>query len=952
MTDRDPEIADPGATTDSPNGSADPGRTTDRPAAPDTHPRGRDETPHHSAPRPASPATGEYTPELDSVLPPGGVTTDQPPESAADRDAAPTPSYAGAPANKKKPTPIPAVPGYAIEGVLGRGGMGVVYKARQSGLNRTVALKMILAGGHATPAQLGRFRAEARAIAAVRHPNIVQIYEVGEHEGVPYFSLEFCAGGSLDAKLHQEPQPPRQAAELAEQLARAMKAAHDAGVIHRDLKPGNVLLDGAGTPKVTDFGLAREQDDDAGYTRTGSILGTPSYMAPEQALGKTKEVGPHSDQYSLGATLYDLLTGRPPFKGTSVMETLEQVRNREPVPPVQLAPNCPRDLETICLKALAKDPAKRYADCGALADDLRAFLDGRPIQARPVGAVEKAWRWAKRNPKVAGLTAAVAGLVLLLGIGGVTAAVVFDRQKQEAVELAGREKAAHELAEKKRVEAETERDLKEKARAAEAEARVSQAEFGELTRTTVSHAVNDIPDKLRQAIFARGTQQEVLALLGAMLAQQLDKAQHTHGLPDRALHTYHLQMGDLRLQQGKNAGARTHYETARGISERLMATEPKEKDKAKGNHALILRKLGALTRDAGKDIPSANAGLVLFREAEKLQRDVVDRPASGEIPPAAAKQSLAGTLTDIAETYRRMLKFADALPVVEEALKLQSEAVKESADAALAKQKLADAHVLAGKIRRGLDDEKGAEADFRAAAAIFDGLASKDTPNLLLRVAAARAAREVGDFLLMRDRLDEAAPFHVRDLDLNKSLLTTAEVLTVQNELGDAYYRSATLALKRGMRDEAAKLYKKCLDLRQAVAEARSTHLTQMKLANVRARVGDHKAAAAVSEDLLRADVNNVNTVYNVMCNIALCADAVAAGRPVEHLSPPERELRQKYVDRAFVLMTALVGPRYRYTDVVKLRTDPDLDPIRGEPRFDELLKKAAAAKGPVAGTQ
>src|SRR5215212_6997240 len=216
--------------------------------------------------------------------------------------------------------------------------MAVVYKAVQLGLNRTVPPKMILAGGHASPTQLGRFQAEARAVAAVRHPNIVQIYEIGEHDGLPYFSLEYCPGGSLDAKVHQEPQPPRKAAELLEQMARAMKAAHDAGVIHRDIKPGNVLLDEKGTPKITDFGLAREQDEDAGNTKTGSILGTPSYMAPEQALGKTKEVGPHSDQYSLGATLYDLLTGRPPFKGTSVMETLEQVRTREPVPPAQLQP--------------------------------------------------------------------------------------------------------------------------------------------------------------------------------------------------------------------------------------------------------------------------------------------------------------------------------------------------------------------------------------------------------------------------------------------------------------------------------------------------------------------------------------------------------------------------------------------------------------------------------------
>jgi WD40 repeat protein/tRNA A-37 threonylcarbamoyl transferase component Bud32 len=307
------------------------------------------------------------------------------------------------------------VPGYEILEELGRGGMGVVYKARQTKLNRLVALKMILASGHAGEAELARFRTEAEAIARLQHPNIVQVYEVGEHDGRPFFSLEFCPGGSLDRKLAGTPLPPQQAAQLVETLARAMQAAHEANVIHRDLKPANVLLAADGSPKITDFGLAKKLDD-AGQTQSGAVLGTPSYMAPEQAGGKARELGPAADVYALGAILYELLTGRPPFKAATQVDTILQVLGDEPVPPTQLQSRTPRDLETICLKCLQKAPGKRYGSAAALAADLHRYQAGEPIQARPVGRVERAGKWVRRHKGLsAGLTAAA--LALLLGSG-------------------------------------------------------------------------------------------------------------------------------------------------------------------------------------------------------------------------------------------------------------------------------------------------------------------------------------------------------------------------------------------------------------------------------------------------------------------------------------------------------------------------------------------------------
>jgi WD40 repeat protein/tetratricopeptide (TPR) repeat protein len=316
------------------------------------------------------------------------------------------------------------VPGYEVLGELGRGGMGVVYRARQVKADRVVALKMILAGAHAGPEELARFRTEVEAVARLSHPNIVQIYEVGEHNGLPFFSLEFCPGGNFDGRLSGTPLPPREAAALVQTLARAIQAAHVKGVVHRDLKPANVLLAEDGTPKVTDFGLAKKLDE-AGRTQSGAVVGTPSYMAPEQAAGRAT-VGPAADVYALGAILYECLTGRPPFRGATALETLEQVCGQEPVPVRRLQPKVPRDLETICLKCLHKEPARRYASAADLADDLRRFLSGEPIRARPVGRLERGWRWCRRNPA----TAAAAAVALAVAV---VAFVLIAASRTEAI---------------------------------------------------------------------------------------------------------------------------------------------------------------------------------------------------------------------------------------------------------------------------------------------------------------------------------------------------------------------------------------------------------------------------------------------------------------------------------------------------------------------------------------
>jgi predicted Ser/Thr protein kinase len=352
-----------------------------------------------------------------------------------------------APPDPAAPTPAAAGPGYEVLAELGRGGMGVVYKARQVQAGRLVALKMILAGDHAGAADRARFRAEAQAVARLQHPHIVQVYEVGEHDGRPFFSMEFCDGGSLEKRLGGAPLPAAEAAALVETLAGAVAAAHAHRIIHRDLKPANILL-AAGTPKITDFGLARKLDE-AGQTVSGAIVGTPSYMAPEQAAGG-KDVGPAADVYALGAILYECLTGRPPFRAATPLDTVLQVLHGEPVPPRQLTPGVSRDLETICLKCLHKQPDRRYATARELADDLARFRAGEPIRARPVGPAERIVKWVRRRPAAAALAGLSAAAVL--AVLGVTLAfnVWLSRERQAALD-------ERDEAERQRVRAEAHR---------------------------------------------------------------------------------------------------------------------------------------------------------------------------------------------------------------------------------------------------------------------------------------------------------------------------------------------------------------------------------------------------------------------------------------------------------------------------------------------------------------
>ncbi len=419
----------------------------------DDHNRTADFTPPADAPAHANGET--LAPPLDS----GPVTiSHQPVADAGTATASPEGTAAG------DPESLPDISGYVVEEVIARGGMGVVYRARHLRLNRPAAIKMILGGKYHDPTARIRFLIEAEAVAALDHPHVVHVHEFGTHENLPFFALEFVGGGTLAQKLERDGKPTaRAAAELVVKLADGIAAAHAKGIVHRDLKPSNVLLTESGEPKVADFGLAKVGQSD--MTATGAVMGTPSYMSPEQAAGRTKQVGTGTDVYALGAVLYELLTGRPPFLGESSMETIQQVLTREPDRPRGIDASIPRDLETISLKCLAKEPAKRYATAAELGADLGAYLAGRPIAARPVGRVERAAKWVARNPVVTGMAAAV---VLALTVGTTVSYLKYrDAEEQKGIaekqtEIAqDKEREAKDEAEKAKKEAEKAKQARE-----------------------------------------------------------------------------------------------------------------------------------------------------------------------------------------------------------------------------------------------------------------------------------------------------------------------------------------------------------------------------------------------------------------------------------------------------------------------------------------------------------
>jgi tetratricopeptide (TPR) repeat protein/predicted Ser/Thr protein kinase len=631
-----------------------------------------------------------------------------------------------------EPAPGPGAPGPPAAGSLelqeevGRGGMGVVYKARQPGLNRTVAVKVVLAGGHAEPQARARFRREAEAVARLQHPNVAQVYEVGERDGLPYFAMEFVAGGSLERRLARGPLMPRQSAGLVEVLARAVQAAHQAGIVHRDLKPGNVLLAGQldapleqCDPKIVDFGLAKwlheaaasagegpaDADARAWRTQTGAVVGTPSYMAPEQA-GAAAEVGPAADVYALGAILYECLTARPPFRAATALETLLQVRAEEPVSPRLLNARVPRDLETVCLKCLQKEPARRYGSALELAGDLRRFLAGEPIVARPVGPAERALKWARRRPAVAGLLAAV----LILLTGGLTAVSWL-----------------WWLAEERR---------------REAEGNLARAnEQRDLARTNLRHARAAVDDyclkvsndeRLRENF--RPLRKELLQT--AVPFYERFVAQQTEDEEMRAeLGRGCLRLGALTQEIGDPKEAIPRAEQAREIFTSLSPGHAAAGDYAE-DLAETLQLLGRLYRVTSQ----IQLALERTQAAVALRRELADRHPNAADP----LRGLGVALLELGYLYRMDSRFDDAEKHLRQALEVRKRLVARHPEVGAYQNDLLGSHSELGLFFRARGRMEAAEKAYREALALGQRLTARHPEISEYRLTLARVYNNVG----------------------------------------------------------------------------------------------------------------------------------------------------------------------------------------------------------------
>jgi tetratricopeptide (TPR) repeat protein len=507
--------------------------------------------------------------------------------------------------------------------------MGVVYLARQVRLKRLCALKTILAGDHAGPEVVLRFLAEAETVARLRHPNIVQIHAIGDHDGRPYIELEYIEGGSLSGRLDGTPWAPQRSARLIETIARTVHETHSLGVVHRDLKPANVLLATDETPKLTDFGLAKSLNADSGLTRTETVLGSPSYMAPKQADGRAKDVGPAADIYALGAILYELLAGRAPFRAATVLETLEQVKSTDAVPPSRLQPGLPRDLETITLKCLEKEPQRRYESARDLADDLRRFLNGEPIHAQPVGMLERGVKWAKRRP----VEVALLG-VTILAVVALTWAVAASTYERNL------EKKNREL---DVVLADSERQ------------RTRAKRSFDQARTVIDHFIALIEERLDEPQF-KSTRDE---LLGDGLTYYQGVLQQWDDTPELQFELIRTYTGAAKVAEslGSRSEALKSYQQAQAMLEKLVSLCPDD-PQYRLELAEVHHNLGHFYAESGQ-VDQALRGYEAGRAIrEQLRRD---RPDDPQVLSALARSYgfigdlflVAGRLAEAEAAYRQ-----------------------------------------------------------------------------------------------------------------------------------------------------------------------------------------------------------------------------------------------------------------------------------------------------------
>lgn len=863
--------------------------------------------------------------------------------------------------------------GYEIMGELGRGGMGVVYKAHQRGLNRTVALKMVLAGGHASEDQLKRFLIEARAVAHLQHPNIVQVFDIGENDGLPFFSLEFVDGQPLSRKLAKQPQPPKEAAAIMVVIAKAMQYAHDNKILHRDLKPANILLTSAGVPKIADFGLAKqiEDNDEEGATRTGTVIGTPSYMAPEQARGDTHVIGPSTDQYALGAMLYEMLTGRPPFAAARQVDTILQVIKNEPIPPRQLEERIPADLETICLKALQKDIGKRYESCGEFAADLERFLRGEPIHARPVSNVERGIRWCKRNPLVAGLSAvAVASLVVVTCVSTWSAMTLSAKNTKLAEETAranlNAENEKKQAAIAKAKEAEARRlegiakENEKRAKEQETIAKLNEQKAIEQKKKTDEQADNlkkymqnfltesSMMDDI-EAPQLRPFKKKLLDLSLAsseMVVEQLKNDNSLQAVPTRMGINQQL----ARVYRSRDEGEKA----VKAIDDLITLGEERVRiqngaDASRHNLLQFLQEMALLKLEFGRELSKS---LELAKRANQIAVEVLASPRDngppehkGKAAPYMAKYYVAATLMTLGQTYYRMgdpiaasQSFKEALRLREETLaSLDSDPVflKETPQRQeLVRRDLSDNSrsalaVGSALFRSGKFEEAEPYLDtaFQMVKRAIEARPRSPLARLnYFTVAAMRAEfkAQAGKSEEAIEMLEEAARFANEAVDFDPD---GARVL---RDASVAYYRLGQWREELG-RPEAEVMVKKAVAIKEGLLNKEPNSVKRkLELAMVLGRAGEYEKCNLLAQELLASGKPDVEMLVDLARTIAQASKHAPEDRKAEFLAKA-LDMVRRAKDQGF-------------KDLVYLEKEIDFKPLWELPEFKAILAEIRTA--------
>ncbi len=854
--------------------------------------------------------------------------------------------------------PPPEVPGYEVLGVLGHGSMGVVWKARHRKLDRLVALKLLRAPSAGDPdklaEQLRRQRQEAEAVARLQHADIVQIFELGECNGLPYLALEYVPGGSLGRKLAGIPQPPQQAAALLERLARALHAAHQAGVLHRDLKPDNILLTQGGSPKISDFGLAKRLDTAAPAQSTGGALaGTPSYMAPEQAEGLSREVGVPADVYGLGAVLYELLTGRPPFRAAGLLETLEQVKSAEPVPPRRLNPAVPADLETICLKCLRKEPAKRYASAALLADDLQRFREHRPIEARPVGRLERAGKWVRRRPAAAALigVSVTTLLALAVGIGYHTVRLqtaldmAEDLRKQREEQARRAETSEQQMA----------RMLDELLRWVATQPPARDAKVEQARRDILERALALSEELLREkaidpvarqrSAWALGRRAEIYRLLGRpaqaeksneqalqIQSELVDEFPTVDSYRRDLAGTLHNQ-GILFAKQGRWPEAEKAARRALDLNARLAGDDP-----ANPHYRRVLADnythLGIVLARTGRLREAATA----YRKALELQDQVIaERPQS-----RVSRRALALSHNNLGHLLHNTGQGALAEKELRKALQMQEKLLAEQPDDADLLEDQAGSYYNLCMALVGMNRLEEGEKVLRRSIALRERLARAYPGRPHYRAQLAEGLDDQCNLMWFLQP-SQAEPIHRQALAVYEKLIATfptearhrKTLARRQDRLLNILVGAGRLAeAERSVRRTQA-LYEKLAGEFPAVSDWRTYQGELLdRLADIQVRQGKHAEAAASAAQRLRLAPDGWAAYRQAAGVLARCVSL--AERDPLLPEPRRRKVADGHAAGALALLRQAVGKGFR--DLARLGRDADLQALRGRDDFRKLL--------------